>query len=163
MTLLKRNKYAYKINFVKGSSQLPFVWIKIHETDEWKLAIVDSGSEITLMDREFADTLAGCNFFKTRKEGEIHLEGIGGKTGKTTASPFICVASFTDTDGNERMLPLHGTITDLSSMKATMKQVCPAGDTVMIIGSDTLHELKAKIDFKNKVVILHDIFSDKES
>lgn len=150
-----------KVGFEESSRMLPFIRIRIEGMDGEKLALVDSGSEITLLDKEIAESLKGKPSFVLHSSAELSLDGVGGQVNGKTYT-FAAYVDVVDNSSEKRTFTITGNVSDFSGMRLPLRRVCNAADTVMIIGSDMLKKMRAKIDFKNGNLTFDDLSGHKK-
>ena len=156
----KRKKIT--IDFACESDSLPFIWVRFGGMDKPKLALIDSGSQITMLDRSVAEEIRDTAKIVLRKANDdVILDGVGGTKTHDDAVSFASFVEVTDEEGNPCSITLDGISVDMGPIASALKNACSTADTVMIIGSDTFRKLKAKIDYKKKKVLLHDILCDE--
>lgn len=154
--MLKTRKNV-AVSFVEESRSLPFIKISIEGVEGEKIALVDTGSEITILDRSVVDKMNNRSKIIVRNANEVSLDGVGDHRSHGKASTFATFVTMKTEKSEEISGIIDGVVLDISHTFEAMKQVCGTGDPVMIIGSDTLDKLKAKIDYKKKMIVFNDL------
>lgn len=148
---MKRTR-KIEIDFTESINKLPFIEVKFEGVDESKVALLDTGSEITLLDERMKDVIDE-KFISTSEAGTISIDGFGGSTEDNKQVLFATTMCVTDTNGDEWKHGIRGILMDFSSVKEPLSAACPGKDVVAIIGSDTMHMMKAQLDYKKRKVI----------
>lgn len=158
-----KNKKAITIDFVEGSRVLPFIWVRFEGMKAPKLALLDTGSEITILDKTIAESVKNTAKIVLRTaEDNVIVEGVTGPKEHTDASYFASFVEVTDSKGNTHSIAMDGTVVDMSPMIEPLRKACGVDDSIMIIGSDTFKKLKAKLSYKKQQLRLYDTLCDKE-
>ena len=124
-------------------SEIPLVRFRLG--DKMYYAIVDTGSEVSIIDEEMKDKI------KTREiNAETSLVGVNGGTGYRNLVQGACYATMETKDGEEVKVVLGGMLNDLSALSCHFRdedgQYIPIS---IIIGGDFLSHYKALIDYRN--------------
>ena len=136
-------------------SRIPLITFRI-TGDERYYAILDSGSEITMLGEHLKDKL------KTKEiECETNLVGVNGGSGYKNLVQGACKARL---DGGEEEVPviLGGMIHDMNALSSHFK--AEDGEYIRIdaiIGGEFLEHYNAKIDYKKRTVTIDSKDSDK--
>ena len=148
---MKRTR-KIEIGFTESLNRLPFIEIKFEGVKEPKLALIDTGSEITILDEDMMHRI-DRNFITTSEAGTISIDGFSGSSERSKQVLFTTTICVKDVNGEEWKHGIRGVLMDFSSVKEPLNAACPSADVVAIIGSDTLHEMKAQLDYKKQKVI----------
>ena len=156
----KRKKIT--IDFACESDSLPFIWVRFGGMDDYKLALVDTGSQITMLDRSIAEEVKEtAKIVLRRANDDVILDGVGGTKTHDDAVSFASFVEVIDETNTPCSITLDGISVDMGPIARALKNACSTADTIMIIGSDTFRKLKAKVDYKKKKVIFNDILCDE--
>lgn len=130
------------INFIDCKSEIPIVSLRLKDGGEF-LAIVDSGSEQTMFDKEFAEE---HNLSYNAEEAGYSIIGVATEYA-VNCSPVIANLDL----GENKSIGVVGITADLQSLAEHFAK--NYGDEFKfkaIIGSDTLYKINAKIDYTKK-------------
>lgn len=147
-----------KISFVSESRMLPFIKVKFEGIDDTKLALIDSGSEITLLDKNIARNIKRISI---QDGGRLTLDGFGGLTDDSSTGLFVTSIDVIGDDGTTWRSYIAGALADFSSMADSFKEACPAEEVALILGSDSLQSMDAIINYKQSNLECNDISSNK--
>jgi hypothetical protein len=134
-----------KIHFVKSSSQCPVVEFTLGSGNTG-YALVDTGSEITLVDEELAKNNKS-SFHVDVTSDKVVMHGVAGNNEKPVIKARATIA-FT-----ENGYQMEAILTTLNRLHVTDKKGKEYIISV-IIGSDFLTEYKAKINYINSQLSL---------
>ena len=140
-----------KIPFYQSESEIPIIEVALGNGTK-TLAIVDSGSETTLIDKDFI--LENKNAFKVSKSRDMVSY-----TGLVSAQkmPAIVADTYVLPTGCKKYLPLHGYVFDMSYVSQSLLEAYNI-DAKILIGSDTLNEYNAELNYEKKeLIIKHDL------
>lgn len=145
-----------KIPFVKQSPLVPMVRIFLPDgTGGW--AIIDSGSESTLLDKEFAKKHK--EFFKFKKtRDKINFVGIDSKSPHYIVNAKGDIAFYEDTV--MRTQELEAILSDLSNVTNHTKENFDV-EIAAIIGSDFLKASEAEVNYPDQALYINDDISGK--
>jgi hypothetical protein len=140
-----------KIPFVKQSPLVPMVRIFLPGgTGGW--AIIDTGSESTLLDKEFVKN--NKDYFKFKKTQEkINFVGIDSKNSHPIINAIGSIAFYQD-----ELIVFHkleAIVSDLSNVISHTKQNFDV-ETSAILGSDFLKENGVEVNFPDKALYMND-------
>lgn len=146
-----------KIPFVKQSPLVPMVRIFLPDgTGGW--AILDSGSESTLLDKEFAKKHK--EFFKFKKtRDKINFVGIDSKSPHHIVNATGSIAFYEDTE--IFFHKMEAIVSDLSNVTSHTKENFDV-EISAIIGSDFLKEINAEINYPEQVMYMDDDISGEQ-
>ena len=133
------------IFYTTDYSDVPLIKLRYKDTGFY--AILDSGSEATLMDRRFAESLE-----LEQKSEDISVTYVG--FGGTANAPLSNVSlSCSVVDGSESYpVTIDATLSDLSAIQAYFDKWNNDNIVVpLLIGSDMLARIEATIDFENQL------------
>lgn len=124
-------------------SEIPLVRFRLG--DKMYYAIVDTGSEVSIIDEEMKDKI------KTREiNAETSLVGVNGGTGYRNLVQGVCRATMETKDGEEVKVVLGGMLSDLSVLSRHFREDDGRYIPISIlIGGDFLSHYKALIDYRN--------------
>ena len=158
-----RKKQKIVTKFEEDSRMLPFVQFTVDGKKDKYVALIDSGSEATLLDTKVSDSLRDSVNYRAYKTDNMVFDGLGGSVNETDGNLFSMLITI-KTDKNEDWnIPVAGAIMDMTSMQEAFSRAIPDAHIAMIIGSDSLERMNAKIDYKKKEVVLYGILGDKEA
>lgn len=137
-----------RINTKYGHNDIPVIKIRFSGVDDEYYAMIDSGSAITMFNELLIDDIkhdvdTDCN---------ISITGINGE--RTSDSSWItALCSSTDVNGEEVYFKFDGVTFDMKEINGYYNENYNI-DTVfaMIIGSDVLSKLKAKINYEENTL-----------
>lgn len=156
-------KRKFKIKFSSESRMLPFVYIKFPDINEPYLALVDTGSEITLIDKGIVDRLSKSGKTSTPLKSKLKLDGISGGTTEFQATMVSVETELIDiATGNSLSMVVTGATMNMESLKKSISNTEIETEMVMIIGSDTLRKMNTEVNYKNSEVIFNGVFSPEE-
>lgn len=136
--------------FCDIKSEIPIISVTL-SNGEKTLALVDSGSETTLIDKDFI--VKNRKVFKVSKSKDT-----GTLTGLNSKNEYVVVLADTyiQLEGTKQYFPLHGTIYPMDFVVKSLKE-CYGIEPKILIGSDTLHEYNAELNYeKRELIIKHD-------
>ena len=131
------------IFYTTDYSDVPLIKLKYKDTEFY--AILDSGSDVTLVDRHFAEDLG---LEQSEEDVSVTYVGFGG----TANAPLSNVSvQCSVVDGNEYYpISIDATLSDLSAIQMYFDKWNDEKILVpMLIGSDGLTRMEATIDFEN--------------
>ena len=131
------------IFYTTDYSDVPLIKLRYKDTEFY--AILDSGSDITLVDRRFAEDLG---LEQNEEDVSVTYVGFGG----TANAPLSNVSiQCSVVDGNELYpVSIDATLSDLSAIQMYFDKWNDEKILVpMLIGSDGLTRMEATIDFEN--------------
>ena len=138
-----------KIQFVRSMFDCPIVRFSLGNGSVWH-ALVDTGSEITLVDENFAKDNKGC--FNISFTGDkVVMYGVSGSNEKPVVNAKAKV--MIDTKDGNMDCDLDAILCNLDHIKAKDRH----GDefrVTAVLGCDFLKEYKAKINFINSQLSL---------
>ena len=132
-----------KITFLKSKSPIPLIRFRLEDNEQQFIALLDSGSELTFVDKTFADK---NNIQLKELDNEIKLNQLSAenKSKVKIATPVIKIGQGKTT--------LTGMIMDLSHLSSALKAEYDEDVEInAIIGSDFLESHNAKIDYEKKI------------
>lgn len=139
------------ITFLKSKSDIPLIHFRIPGHSKQYTALVDSGSEITLINNRFIEESG----LEPEANGMMNVQGIDGKTNIKTGRYHFHIA-FNKYSKKEKFFEAYAISTDLSGLAAQFNHQYDEGLVFdMIIGSDFLSVNKADIDYNNKVITIN--------
>ena len=146
-----------KIPFVKQSPLVPMIRIFLPGgTGGW--AIIDSGSESTLIDKEFVRKHK--EFFKfERTRDKINFVGIDSKSPHHIVNAKGSIAFYQDTE--IFFHKIEAIVSDLSNVTNHTKENFDV-EIAAIIGSDFLKELNAEINYPDQALYMDDDISGEQ-
>ena len=140
-------------------NDIPAIKITLPGLDEEYLAMIDSGSAVTLYDWEIADKI----LHETNSACEMEVTGICG-TNNSAGEWITSVVTAKDIDGKDVYLKLAGAKYDMSGINSYYSEnYSIAADFAMLIGSDALSSIGAKIDYENKLLVINEKEGNKQS
>ena len=148
--MTKQIKKKLAITFEKDSRLLPFIKFRIIGADGEYLALVDSGSEATLLDSKTADELTDNPNYKEYEGDSMTLNGLGGSVQEGQGKLFSMQISLTDKKEETWNMEIWGARMDMEHMQCALMMCSSNHPVSMLIGSDTLQRMNAKIDFAKK-------------
>ena len=147
------------VDFEEESRLLPFIRVKFDGIEGERLALIDTGSELTVLDCDIVEKISKkSNLVKLKSTDDITIDGFGGTENHKNSSYFASLVTITDTEGQEWNIPVDGASINISSIKEPFLKACGSAETVMVIGSDTLKKLKAKIHYPRKQLSINGLF-----
>ncbi len=148
--MTKRIKKKLTIAFEKDSRMLPFIKFRINGADGEYLALVDSGSEATLLDSKVANELTDNSYYKEYEADSMIFDGLGGSVQEGQGRLFSMRISLTDKKEETWNMEIWGVKIDMEHMQGALMMCSSNHPVSMLIGSDTLQRMNAKIDFVKK-------------
>lgn len=149
---MQKTTKRIKVNFSDSSRYLPFIRIKIQ--DEQVLALVDSGSEVTMMDTLLAERLKGGKYFKVDNKGNnLSIHGIGGQSASCSTNIFYCLINLEGENEDKGNVTVSGIIYDMEEVRDALKESSGGEEVLMIIGSDMLRFLRVNVNYVKKQVM----------
>lgn len=144
-------KERVKVAFEEVNTAVPIVKIRLSNNSEG-FAVVDTGSESTVFDKDFVKKSKNNFDIKITKE-KINLVGVA----QNNETPIIYAATEVFF-GNDTMyrFGMKGMVISLANLKDNLGFV-PAA----IIGSDLLEALDSKLDFKKRLMFVSNDISGK--
>lgn len=139
-------KTKYTVPFITDYSDVPLVKMKHGGTEFY--AIIDTGSESTLVDKKFVQS---NDLNVTTSDNNMSYVGFGGSV--ESGEPVSSVAFSCSIVGESDDYPIciNATLTDLSPIQAYFDKWTGGEVNVpMLIGSDTLIDVDAIIGFDKK-------------
>lgn len=136
---------------------LPYIKVQFEGDEITRRALIDTGSEVTVLHSELAEKIKDKAKFVMRKTSKISIDGVTGNKKHTGASNFASMVTMFGSEGEEVDAVIDGIVLDISTTINAMNNTIEGGNVVMIIGSDTLTKLKAKIDYKKKSIVFNDL------
>ena len=135
-------KYTLPFHETKGI--IPIVEVGMGDGKRF-YAIVDTGSESTLIDKRFKKTFPGV--VKSHKVvGKTNYHGISGEV-ETVLVEAVIQLPMKTVDGEAEPLEMKCFVNDLSSLSAHYKKIYGFdGEFMMLLGSDVMRQLGAVID-----------------
>jgi hypothetical protein len=137
-------KKKTKINFEKYKTDVPIIKFSLTD-DSVYFAIVDTGSESTVMDEKFVKD--NSELFQIASRHTMSLIGVSGDSVHTVehvSSTFILE--------NRRCL-ISGITSDLSELNKNACAFCDSAIQIsVIIGCDTLKQFSSIIDFNENAI-----------
>lgn len=135
-----------RLRFCK--SKVPLVTFRLAGTEHY--AIIDTGSEITMLNVELKDTI------KTKEvEGEGTMVGVNGKNEYNKITQGVCSAIMETNDGEQVDVVLGGVLYDMRALSSHFRD--KNGEYIpisAIIGGEFLKHYNAKIDYKKKTLTI---------
>lgn len=151
MTYLSTNRRCgMKIRTDNTPNRIPSVRITLPGIYGERLAMIDTGSAITLYDEGIADAV----LHETSMNCEMDVTGICGSQ-NSSGEWITSVVTMHDTEGNPVHLKMEGATYDMGGVidyYRTNYGLDP--DFAMIIGSDVLSSLGARIDYENNMLMI---------
>lgn len=139
-----------KITFQKSKTEIPLIKFWLPDNDTPFIALIDTGSEITLADNEFVKS----NNITKGTNGTINIQSLNGKTSNVVTKMDIDV--LLKGYRSKKIYPISCLTTDLSPISAQLNHQYNENITLsMIIGSNFLNEIKADIDYKNRIISIN--------
>ena len=137
-------KKKTKINFEKYKTDVPIIKFSLTDSSVY-FAIVDTGSESTVMDEKFVKDNA--ELFQIASRHTMSLIGVSGGSVHTVEH-----VSATFVFENRRCM-ISGITSDLSELNKSACAFCDCELNIsVIIGCDTLTQLGSIIDFNDKEI-----------
>lgn len=137
-----------KIPFVKTGSKIPVVSIILENGDE-TYALLDSGSESTLIDKDFI--LDNKSVFKVKRpKAKVSYIGLS----NTSELPVVNAETMVKFGNNDESIKIFGEVFEFKFICSSFKETYNCSPKILI-GSDTLETYNAKIDFENEELILN--------
>ena len=138
--------------FIQSKSAIPIV--KITSTDGNDIyALVDSGSESTLINKSFKKDYPGIIQSWT-VIGKTTMTGFAGEREWVLVQANVKIPMITD-KGEVSTIEFNGYFDDLTTLASHIKKNCGIEWNISIlIGSDALRSLKARIDYRKNALIL---------
>lgn len=114
------------------------------------IAMVDTGSEVTIFDQKLSDNLIS----EDEDETGITLHSIHGED-ESSASMYRLPLSVKTDMSDDSSLHLKGIKSDLTSVSQFLKESYGwEEDLLIVIGSDTLKAMEWIVDFDNNQIVL---------
>ena len=158
---MRKKKLKIQVKLDSESRILPFITFKLEGVEDEFIALVDSGSEATLLDFQVAKKLTESSKYKEYRGGKMVLDGLGGSINEEQGALFSMIATIMAANEEQWEIPLMGATMDMGVMQAGLSRACNDKPVAMIIGSDTLCRLNAKIDYIKQQLELNGVLSDK--
>ena len=136
-----------KITFLKSKSPIPLIRFRLEDNEQQFIALLDSGSELTFVDKTLADK---NNIQLKELNNEIKLNQLSAenKSKVKIATPVIRIG--------QGKVTLTGMIMDLSRLSSALKAEYDEDVEIdAIIGSDFLESHNAKIDYEKKTFTMN--------
>lgn len=137
-----KKEESIKIPFIENKNEVPI--ININLAGALYTAVIDTGSETTLFDSSVKEFLSIIG----RTPYELHT--LSENHSVISCSAEAAVRMF-DVSGKSFPVVVNGDIIDFQGVREHYNNL------IMIIGSDTLAQLKAKVDYKEKCLIINDL------
>lgn len=138
--------------FVDGQIQIPIIKFSCNDGSEL-LAIVDTGSESTLIDKNAIKQYPKLNS-KALASGKQNFIGIAGEKDMPIIKAHICIGIDTDVNHDDR-LEFDGTICSLEHLSNSVQRLYgPSFSISMLLGVDFLIKHHARIDLKKREMSL---------
>ncbi len=135
-------------------SDIPLVSFSLEEGGERYLAIIDTGSELTLFDYSFVKKNQDY-FVDVQNDGEYNVVGVSDNKSihvSEKSTNFI----FKDVNDEDKEIPLLGLSTDLSDLSNRfMNTYGDEFNIVALIGSNEMRKLGCVIDFVKENISLN--------
>ena len=137
-----------KIYFIDYSMDIPVVHLFLSDGSDL-FAIIDSGSEVTLFDKKYAEEHLAC-LKPYSMNDKINMAGLSGNVDVNIMYLDTAVFPTYDYETAEKgEIPVKKAfIHDLTQLKNAIKDI----DVSMVIGSDILSKLKAKLNYKERMM-----------
>lgn len=137
-----------KIPFVDYSSSVPLIKYRLENGSEG-IAILDTGSELSLFDDEYVRRHRD-QFSLEYTDEIIDIVGIQSRNEKAVINATAIVST------NGHIVKLTGMMLSMSHITETIRTNSVRKDICIsaMVGSDVLSKLNAKIDYKNNCLIL---------
>lgn len=141
------NRKTIPLRFCK--SKVPLITFRLAGDEEY-YALIDTGSEITMLDISMKDKI------KTKEiEGETSLVGVNGGSEYQNLLQGACDVCFTTADDENIKIVVGGMVHDMKAISHHFKDKNGAFIPISIlIGGDFLKHYNAKIDYKKKTLTL---------
>lgn len=142
---MERNTVPFR--FCK--SRVPLVTFRLAGEEHY--AIIDTGSEITIIDESLRDKI------KTKEiDVETNFIGVNGSSGYRNLVQGACRISLQATDGEDTEVVLAGMVSNLDAVSNHFRD--KNGEFIPIaalIGGDFLKHYQVKIDYKRKTLTIN--------
>ena len=140
----------FTLLFVDYSSVIPIVRFALKDGKEI-YAIIDSGSESTLVDKKFKKQYLGI-IQSTNILGKMKAMGIGGEKEMVVMETIARIPMKTD-KGEDGAIEIKACVDNLSTLVDHMKRMHNIPwEFSLLIGGDTLRVLSSRIDYRKKTV-----------
>lgn len=135
-----------RISFLKSNTPIPLVGFRLPESNDTHVALIDTGSELTFVDKSFVQEY---NIKFKDIDNEVKLNGIVSDTKRKVliASPIIKFKG----KGPKKAMTVKCIVMDLSTLTNALKS--EYGEEMhidMLLGSDFLKENNAHINYEFK-------------
>lgn len=118
------------------------------------LAVIDSGSEMTIFDKAFIDANAE-EVLISPSESSLNITGVSSKASNVKNKCASANLRFEAHDGSELPLRVDGNVINLSPLRESFMNTYGEQYALdMIIGSDTLRGLRGSIDYNKGTLTL---------
>ena len=150
MIFLKVNMTRRIIPLRFCKSKVPLVTFGLADNDELYYAIIDTGSEISIINDSLRSKI------KTKEiDAETNLVGVNGGTGYRNLTQGVCNLVFNDLNEESVSAVVGGMVSDLKAISSHFKnkndEYIPIA---IIIGGDFLKHYNAKINYRNKTLTI---------
>ena len=144
----------YIIPLLKTKSEAPFVCFTSPE-GKAIYALLDSGSEMTLIDKTFSEKFPEA-VLSSEEKGKGYCVGINGPRAIDLVSKTVSIP-FQTGEGETASLTVEGMVDDLTRVSKVFKRNAGLdAEVLVILGSDTLKAYRAQIDYwKEKVIFVN--------
>ncbi len=136
--------------FVESDCKIPVIRFACGDNHEL-YALVDTGSESTLLEREVVEEYPKFKS-KTRLTGIQSMVGVAGETKVEVTSALVHVGIETE-ESDGVYLEFEGTICNLGNLQESFKKRF-GRPIALLVGSDFMTRLDAKINMKNRSISL---------
>lgn len=134
-------------------SKVPLVTFRLVDNDELYYAIIDTGSEISIINDSLRSKI------KTKEiNAETNLVGVNGGTGYRNLTQGVCSIVFNDLNEENVNAVVGGMVSDLKAISSHFKNRNDEYISIaIIIGGDFLKHYNAKIDYKKKTLTINEM------
>ena len=135
------------IFYTTDYSDVPLIKLRYKDTEFY--AILDSGSESTLIDRRFVEKL---ELEPSKTDISVSYIGFGGVSDMPLSNVNLHCSVTDDAGSSSYPIKINATLSDLSAIQAYFDKWNEEKISVpLLIGSDTLAWIEATIDFENQM------------
>ena len=144
-----------QISFQEMPNDIPFVKVRFGKEDKPYLALVDTGSALTLFEESIYDDY--CLLGEKEDKVEMDITGINGEKsyGGRTLKPIVRLE---DSENHTLDFKAWGCTFDFSSLNDFYKEVYNLDKRiVMLLGADTMRSLGIMVDFSGKTLLMNQV------
>lgn len=147
--MIRRKKYL----FDKGVKRdcVPVIPVRVSGDKQIYLAVIDTGSEISVIDSNYVDILNNDVKLHIENNGDVSIQGATGHP-NDISDRFTGTIELRDVDGRWNAHTIEGITLDMEPLQEGFRSMHCKSRVIMLLGIDWLHERDAKIDVRRKML-----------